>query len=47
MRKGYKISRLTVHKYMNTEMQLLYVSKKRKPRYEHGVIHKVYENRLN
>lgn len=28
-------------------MQLFSVSRKRKPRYEHGACHKVYENRLN
>ena len=42
-RKGYKISRLTVHKYMNTEMQLFSISRKRKPGYEHGVSLTVYE----
>jgi len=46
-RKGYSISRLTVHKYMNTEMQLFSVSRKRKPKYEQGTAHKVYENKLN
>ena len=45
-RKGFDISRLTVHKYMNTEMQLFSISKKRKPGYERGTAHKVYENRL-
>ena len=46
-RKGYHISRLTVHKYMNIEMQLFSISRKKKPDYEHGVAHKVYENKLN
>ena len=32
---------------MNTEMQLFSVSRKRKPKYEHGAAHKVYENKLN
>lgn len=32
---------------MNTEMQLFSVSKKRKPKYEQGTAHKVYENKLN
>ena len=27
--KGYNISRLTVHKYMNTEMQLFSISRKK------------------
>ena len=47
IRKGYDISCLTVHKYMNTEMQLFSISRKKKPEYEHGVAHKVYENKLN
>ena len=47
-RKGYSISRLTVHKYMNTEMQLFSVSSKTEAqRYEQGTAHKVYENKLN
>ena len=45
-RRSYDISRLTVHKYMNTEMQLFSISRKKKPDYEHGVAHKVYENKL-
>lgn len=32
---------------MNTEMQLFSISRKKKPTYEHGVAHKVYENKLN
>ena len=47
IRKGYDISYLTVHKYMNTEMQLFSISRKKKPAYEHGIAHKVYENKLN
>ena len=39
IRKGHDISRLTVHKYMNTEMQLFSISRKKKPEYEHGVAH--------
>lgn len=47
IRTGHDISRLTVHKYMNTEMQLFSISRKKKPEYEHGIAHKVYENKLN
>ena len=47
IRKGYDISCLTVHIYMNTEMQLFSISRKKKPIYEHGIAHKVYENKLN
>ena len=32
---------------MTTEMQLFSISRKKKPVYEHGVAHKVYENKLN
>ena len=32
---------------MNIEMQLFSISRKKKPEYEHGVAHKVYENKLN
>ncbi len=46
IRKGIVISRLTVHKYMNTEMQLFSISRKRKPGYVQGGTHKVYENKL-
>ena len=45
-RKGYRISRLTVHKYMNTELKLYSVVRKRKPAYEYGEAHKVFENKL-
>lgn len=46
-RKGYNISLLTVHKYMNTELGLCSISRKRKPYYEHVTAHKVFENKLN
>ena len=47
IRQGHDISRLTVHKYMNTELQLYSISRKRKDNYEHGTAHKVFENKLN
>ena len=46
-RQGTTVSRLTVHKYMNREMQLYSVSRRRKPNYTRGEAHKVYENKLN
>ena len=46
-RKGYDISRLTVHKYMNTEMGLFSISRKKKPDYKHSAAYKIYENKLN
>ena len=45
-RKGTYISCATVHKYMNTEMQLFSVSRRKKPGYVHGAAHKVYDNKL-
>ena len=47
IRKGYEISRLTVHRYMNTELNLYSISRKRKNNYERGTAHKVFENKLN
>ena len=46
LRRGYKISRLTVHKYMNTELQLFSIARRCKPDYEYGTPHKVFENKL-
>jgi transposase InsO family protein len=45
-RKGYNYSPATVHKYMNVEMGLRSIVRPRKPNYEHGKPHKVFENRL-
>ena len=41
VRRGYKISNPTVHKYMNTELQLFSIARRRKPDYEYGKPHKV------
>lgn len=46
-RRGYHYSSTTIHKYMNTEMKLYSIVRPKKPRYEHGEAHKVFENRLN
>lgn len=46
VRAGYRISRLTVHKYMNKELNLYSISRRRKPNYERGKAHKVFENKL-
>ena len=46
VRQGYDISRLTVHKYMNIELRLYSISRKRKDNYEHGTAHKVFENKF-
>ena len=46
-RKGIAISRTTVHKYMNKKLQLFSLVRKKKPAYEKGTLHKVFENKLN
>lgn len=47
IRSGFKISQLTVHKYMNKELKLFSITRKRRPNYESGKPHKVFENKLN
>ena len=47
LRRGYSISCVTVHKYMNTELHLFSITRKRKPDYEYGAPHKVFENKLH
>ncbi|PWM22226.1 MAG: IS3 family transposase [Clostridiales bacterium] len=46
-RKGYSYSAVTVHKYMNTELDLRSTVRPKKPGYEHGKPHKVFDNQLN
>ena len=46
-RKGYFYSAVTVHKYMNTELGLRSIVRPKKPEYEHGKPHKVFDNKLN
>ena len=45
-RKGYFYSTATVHKYMNTELGLRSIVRPKKPEYEHGKPHKVFDNKL-
>ena len=45
-RKGYHYSATTVHKYMNTEMELFSIARPKKPDYQHGKPHKVFKNEL-
>ena len=47
IRSGYKISRLTVHNYMNTEMKLYSITRRKRPNYEYCKPHKIFENKLN
>lgn len=43
-RKGYKLSTPTVHKYMNKELNLYSVVRKKKPDYRKAKPYKVYDN---
>lgn len=46
-RKGINYSKLTIHKYMNKELNLASIVRRRKPKYIKGESHKVYPNLLN
>lgn len=46
-RKGISCSKTTVHKYMNTELGLTSIAKRKKPGYKKGQAHKVFPNLLN
>jgi len=45
-RKGYRFSPVTIHKYMNTELGLHSIVRPKKPDFEYGEPHKVFENQL-
>ena len=45
-RQGISLSAPTVHKYMNVELKLYSVVRRKKPDYCHGNPHKVFENLL-
>lgn len=45
-RKGFHYSPVTIHKYMNKEMGLYSVVRRKKPGYIHGKPHKVFDNKL-
>ena len=47
LRRGIKLSKTTVHKYMNKELQLFSIVRKKKLGYIKGTPHKVFENLLN
>lgn len=46
-RKNFHLSATTVHKYMNQELGLRSITRKKKPGYEKGSAHKVFANKLN
>ncbi len=41
------LSKTTVHKYMNKELQLRSIVRRKKPEYKHGKPHRIFENKLN
>ena len=45
-RNGIELSALTVHKYMNTELGLCSVVRRKAPKYQGGTQHKKFENLL-
>ena len=46
-RKNIKLSAPTVHKYMNKELKLYSVVRRKKPNYEKGTSHKIFDNLIN
>lgn len=46
-RKSIQLSAQTVHKYMNTELGLYAIVRRKKPNYEKGHPHKVFKNLIN
>jgi putative transposase len=46
-RKNIKLSAPTVHKYMNKELKLYSVVRRKKPHYEKGTSHKIFDNLIN
>ena len=45
-REGYNYSSATIHKYMNTELGLHSIVRPKKPKYEQGKLHKIFDNKL-
>lgn len=46
-RRGFYLSSLTIHKYMNRELGLYSVVRRKKPDYKKGTSHKVFDNLLS
>ena len=45
-REGFSYSTATVHKYMNSILGLKSIVRPKKPEYEYGEPHKVFENKI-
>ena len=46
-RKGVVLSHVTVHKYMNKELGLVSIVRRKKPTYERVEAHKKFDNLIN
>lgn len=46
-RKGVTLSALTVHRYMNQELKLYSIVRRKKPGHQKGVAHKIFPNKLD
>lgn len=46
-RRNIYLSNLTVHKYMNRELKLLAIVRRKKPNYKKGHAHKIFPNLVN
>ena len=47
LRKGISLSKTTVHRYMNQDLRLLCICRRKRPEYKKGHQHKVFPNILN
>ncbi len=45
-REGISLSKTTVHKYMNRELQLYSICRRKRPAYHRGLAHKIFPNLL-
>ena len=45
-REGISLSKTTVHKYMNRELQLHSIFRRKRPAYHRGIPHKIFLNLL-
>ena len=46
LRKGISLSKATVHQYMNKDLQLLCIYRRKRPEYKKGQPHKIFPNLL-
>lgn len=44
IRKGFSLSKTTIHKYMNKELNLYCICRRKRPGYRKGAIHKLFPN---